>query len=135
MPMAMAIEVKPKSEIRFGWGLMYDYYGQMLHGLDRYNVMIGLKLPDFRIDEVDVPQKLDPDYCDRFPAGPKRILKKVCNNVWPSYMQTMEKLKTYRNQIDNILEKELPAILPGFKSSDLAENRNQMQGPKWRWVH
>ena len=27
-------EIEPKSEIRFGWGMSFEYDGQMLHGLN-----------------------------------------------------------------------------------------------------
>ena len=27
-------EIEPKSEIRFGWGMSFEYHGQMLHGLN-----------------------------------------------------------------------------------------------------
>ena len=27
-------EIEPKSEIRFGWGMSFEYHGQMLYGLN-----------------------------------------------------------------------------------------------------
>ena len=35
-------EIEPKSEIRFGWGISFEYHGQMLHGLNRYYLMVGI---------------------------------------------------------------------------------------------
>ena len=29
-------EIKPESELRFGYGMSFQYHGQMLHGLNRY---------------------------------------------------------------------------------------------------
>ena len=40
---------KPESEIRFGWGLSYNYIGQMHHNLNKYDVVVGLEIPDFRV--------------------------------------------------------------------------------------
>ena len=40
---------KPESEIRFGWGLSYNYIGQMHHNLNKYDVIVGLEIPDFRV--------------------------------------------------------------------------------------
>ena len=40
---------KPESEIRFGWGLAYNYIGQMHHNLNKYDVIVGLEIPDFRV--------------------------------------------------------------------------------------
>ena len=39
---------KPQSEIRFGWGISYNYIGQLQHNLDKYDVVVGLEIPDFR---------------------------------------------------------------------------------------
>ena len=30
-------ELKTESEIRFGYGMSFEYHGQMVHGLDIYN--------------------------------------------------------------------------------------------------
>ena len=40
---------KPESEIRFGWGLSYNYIGQLHHNLNKYDVIVGLEIPDFRV--------------------------------------------------------------------------------------
>ena len=31
---------KPESEIRFGWGISYNYIGQMHHNLNKYDVVV-----------------------------------------------------------------------------------------------
>ena len=44
---------KPKSQIRFGYGLKFGYKGAALHGLNRYNLMVGLEIPDIRLAQLD----------------------------------------------------------------------------------
>ena len=39
---------KPESEIRFGWGISYNYIAQLHHNLNKYDVVVGLETPDFR---------------------------------------------------------------------------------------
>ena len=39
---------KPESEIRFGWGMSYNYIGQLQHNLNKYDLIVGLEIPDFR---------------------------------------------------------------------------------------
>ena len=39
---------KPESEIRFGWEISYNYIGQLHHNLNKYDVVVGLEIPDFR---------------------------------------------------------------------------------------
>ena len=34
-----------KSKIRFGCGLIYEYRGQSLHGLNKYNLLVGFDIP------------------------------------------------------------------------------------------
>ena len=36
---------KPESEIRFGWGISYNYIGQMHHNLNKYDVVVGFEIP------------------------------------------------------------------------------------------
>ena len=42
-------DIEPKSEIRFGWGISFEYHGQMLHGLNRYYLMVGIHIPELRM--------------------------------------------------------------------------------------
>ena len=48
-------EIKPESELRFGYGMSFQYHGQLLHGLNRYNLLVGLEIPDLRIPEYYTP--------------------------------------------------------------------------------
>ena len=54
---------KPESEIRFGWGMSYQYIGQMHHNLNKYDVVVGLEIPDFRVIPYYQPFSRDPNYC------------------------------------------------------------------------
>ena len=51
---------KPQSEIRFVWGLPYNYIGQVQHNLDKYDVVVGLEIPDFRTVSCYQPFTTDP---------------------------------------------------------------------------
>ena len=33
-------EIKPESQLRFGYGMSFQYHGQMLHGLNHYNLLV-----------------------------------------------------------------------------------------------
>ena len=37
----------PKSEIRFGYGLLYEHRGQLLHGFNKYHFLVGVEMPKF----------------------------------------------------------------------------------------
>ena len=51
---------KPESEIRFGWGMSYNYIGQLHHNLSKYYVVVGLEIPDFRTVSYYTPFSTDP---------------------------------------------------------------------------
>ena len=36
-----------KSEIRFGYGFLYKHRGQLLHGLNKYHLLVGVEMPKF----------------------------------------------------------------------------------------
>ena len=76
--------LEPKSEIRFGYGMLFDYHGQVLHGLNRYHLMVGLKIPNFNIADyyVPLPEDKDFDFCGKFQGDESAtVLHITCKNV------------------------------------------------------
>ena len=56
--------LKPESEIRFGLGISYNYIEQMYLNLNKYNVVVGLEISDFRVKPYYQPFSRDPKYCN-----------------------------------------------------------------------
>ena len=109
---------KPQSEIRFGWGLSYNYIGQLQHNLDKYDVVVGLEIPDFRKVSYCTPFSNDPNYCDRWYDAfdhNNEILYETCLKVWPAYLATVIKLDSAKERIIHIMENEIPAVVPNYK--------------------
>ena len=103
---------KPESEIRFCWELSYNYIGQMHHNLNKYDVVVGLEIPDFRV----IPFSRDPKYCHKWNTGIKtKLLFETCQKIWPAYIGTIAKLDDSQERIRHIMEKEIPAVVPDFK--------------------
>ena len=44
-----------KSEIRFGYGLLYEHRGQLLHGLNKYHLLVGVEMPKFTFCSILIP--------------------------------------------------------------------------------
>ena len=109
---------KPESEIRFGWGISYNYIGQLHHNLNKYDVVVGLEIPDFRTVTYYAPISTDPQYCrkwyDEFNTNTK-VLYETCTQVWPAYLATINKLEHSKERIKHIMEKEIPAVVPNFR--------------------
>ena len=107
---------KPESEIRFGWGISYNYIGQMHHNLKKYDVVVGLKIPDFRVIPYYQPFSRDPKYCNKWNTGIRtKLLFDTCQKIWPAYIGTISKLDNSQERIKHIMEKEIPAVVPDFK--------------------
>ena len=97
---------KPESEIIFGWGLSYNYIAQLHHNLDKCDVVVGLKISDFRTDSYYKPFSTDPYYCRKWDNDLNRILYDTCSKVWPAYLATITKLNHAKDKINHIMEKE-----------------------------
>ena len=113
---------KPQSELRFGWGLSYNYIGQVQHNLDKYDVVVGLEIPDFRTVSYYTPFTTDPNYCDQWYDAfntNNEILYETCLKVWPAYLATVTKLDHARERIAHVMEKEIPAVIPNYKLKPL----------------
>ena len=115
------IEVTPQSTINYGYGLMYDYSGQVLHGLNRYNLIVGLDIPDLRHPEgIDLIGNVHKgDMCEVFRGTPHTVTLRTCEKAWLAYLGFIERMKESQAKLDHIYEKQLPAIIPGFKTEDL----------------
>ena len=118
-PLIVGKLLEPKSEIRFGWGMLFDYHGQVLHGLNRYHLMIGLEIPDLRNYDYYTPLEYDPYYCEKYKTNKTQVLYATCTNTWPAYLEAIDKMNLYRSHVHDVLEKQLPAIIPGFKIEDV----------------
>ena len=40
-----------KSKIRSGYGLLYEHRGQLLHGLNKYQLLVGVEMPKFTFNQ------------------------------------------------------------------------------------
>ena len=109
---------KPESEIRFGWGISYNYIGQLHHNLNKYDVVVGWEIPDFRTVTYYTPISTDPQYCkkwyDEFVDNTK-VSYETCAQVWSAYLATINKLEHSKERIRLIMEKEIPAVVPNFR--------------------
>ena len=113
---------KPKSQIRFGYGLKFGFRGAALHGLNRYNVVVGIDIPDIRIAQFFKPRVPDQEYCERYNHPQYTNLYKVCGRTWPSHIESIRSIERYQVEMEEILYGDLPAVLPGFQVRDLGPN-------------
>ena len=72
------IELEKKSVIKFGWGMMFEYYGQMLHGLNKYNLIVGIKIPQIEDLKLEIPHLLRNSLCHTLKKDDKLPLFQTC---------------------------------------------------------
>ena len=111
---------KPESEIRFGWGISFNFIGQLHHNLNKYDVFVRLEIPDFRIVTYYTPISTDPQYCKKWYDGMisvtnTKVLYETCTQVLPAYLATITKLDNSKERIKLIMEKEIPAVVLNFR--------------------
>ena len=100
-----------KSEIRFGYGLLYEHRGQLLHGLNKYHLLVGVEMPKFTFTQYpcQLEQHLN---CGHFIN--MRILYNVCCSLVPLCINYRTKELQYQHEISQILESDLATIMPTF---------------------
>ena len=125
-------EIKPESELRFGYGMSFQYHGQMLHGLNRYNLLVGLEIPDFRIPNYYTPAQDMYGYelCEENNKPETQVWYKTCTNVWPTVQTAIRKVHDLRYEISQIYEEEFPAIIPNYKVGPIKEPQQKNKFPQ-----
>ena len=74
-----------ESEIRMGYGILYQAYGKLLHGLNKFHLVVGLELHKFKF-HLDRPIIHFNDYqehCKNLAAVDFILV--LCIEVWPLY--------------------------------------------------
>ena len=119
------------SDIRYTFGIMYDYRGKLMHGLNRYHLMVGLQIPEFNFGPITKAEEVrDKMGCEQNSlVGNKtiqynqHITKTICREIWSVFHENRLKEIEYQAQIKTIIEEDLPAILPNYKSSGGRQKR------------
>ena len=109
------IELEKKSVIKFGWGMMFDYYGQMLHGLNKYNLIVGMKLPQIEELNLEIPYLFRPTVCNSLkPDAVLPVFQPVCKAAVETQSNMRQRLVTLKIEIEDLLTKKIPFILRRF---------------------
>ena len=110
-------ENKPESELRFGYGMSFQYHGQMLHGLNHYNLLIGLEIPDLRIPNYYTPAEtmFQGQFCESNNKPESKVWYTTCNQT------AIRKVHDLRYEIDQIYEEDFPAIIPNYEVDPVRE--------------
>ena len=103
-----------KSEIRFGYGLLYEHRGQLLQGLNKYHLLVGVEMPKFNFTQnsYQLEQHLNSGQFINM-----TILHNVYYSLVPLCINYKTKEQQYQREINQILESDLPAIMPTFNKS------------------
>ena len=110
-----------KDELRPGYGLKFNHIGKLVQGLNRYDLVIGIELPERWNDLKQVGHLLPQSYstfCEKLLND--TVTKKVCYQLLPMIESYRYHERLYQNRISQKLEYDLVAILPD------ADGRNHL---------
>ena len=102
-----------KSEIRFGYDLLYEHRGQLLHGLNKYHLLVGVEMPKFTFTHYSYQLEQNLNYGQFINMT---VVHNVCYSLVPLCINYRTKELQYQNEISQILESDLPAIMPTFNT-------------------
>ena len=131
-----ANRLERKSTIKYGWGMMFDYYGEMLHGLNKYNMMIGVNVPNFEELNLKIPDMIDTNICSHFSrtlptdrASVKVItaLRPVCEKAMESHHMMKLRIQEVKREIKELIQDRMPYILRKFNHVTLDEDKDRVQ--------
>ena len=125
------IQLEKKSVIKFGWGMMFDYYGQMLHGLNKYNLIVGVKVPTVSDLNLQIPYMLQPSVCKAFPKSTaykyvtwytvsekNSIARPICESAVETQGQMKVRLERVKEDIHSLLNEKIPFVLRKFEQEE-----------------
>ena len=109
------VDLEKKSVIKVGWGMMFDYYGQMLHGLNKYNLIVGVRVPGMEELKLEIPYLLQSSVCNRMKDDDSlSIFKPVCQSAVQTQVDMRQRLKEVRSEIQSLIDERIPYILRRF---------------------
>ena len=112
-------EPEPKTELREGYGLLYQYLGGLYHGLNKYWLIIGFKIPKlYYRSHLDL---INPEFCKEATnlARGTHLIGWSCQETWNVVMRNKERTELLQQELDHLIGYELPAVIPGFNPGDV----------------
>ena len=77
--MTTGVKTHKESIIKYGWGTMFDYSGEMLHGLNKYNLIVGIEIPRIDGRELKEIPFVHEHFCNQFEK--KDVSKGLCDDM------------------------------------------------------
>ena len=76
----------------------------MLHGLNHYNLLVGLEIPDLRIPDYYTPAQdmYSYQFYEENKKPETQVWYKTCTNVWPAVQTAIRKVHDLRYEITQI---------------------------------
>ena len=110
-----SLNPKNESKINMGYGILYDYWGRLLHNLDIQELVVSVKLPTFNISATSrLDQFVDlKSHCSTVNENLTDLID-ICYYVWPLFQHYRELEEYYVYQIDKKLRGDVARMLPGY---------------------
>lgn len=112
-------EIQARNELREGYGILFNYQGELYHGLNPYWLVLGYELPKLYY-KTDT-QWLDMDLCEQVNKmnGTNVLFEMTCKEMWGQVMRNAERGLALQQELDYLVGSELPSVIPSFNPGDV----------------
>ena len=114
----------PNSKLRPGYGVNFQYRGQILNGLNRYWITTGLLIPS--VDWTGMDKLYEGLRCNSTTAKYREVTQRAnvilldrCKSLDKRVEAAMEDERVLRERIRTMLEVEIPALVPRFMDQNI----------------
>ena len=107
--------------------MMFDYYGQMLHELNKYNLIVGVEMPTMKELKFEIPYMLQPSTCQtlagrykaRVVAGKRpvytpSVTRLICDSAVETQGHLQSRLERVKADIHTVLTEQILYVLRRF---------------------
>ena len=110
--------LKSESELREGYGILFQFLGELLHGLNKYWLILGYRMPKIYY-KTDL-HLIRSDFCDGISKEEQYTrLRTSCTRMWSKVLRNKDRTLMLQQELDHLVGSELPAVLPGFDPGDV----------------
>ena len=110
-----AQETLPTSVIKPGYGILYQADGILLHSLNKFNLIVGIKMPTIKFNTHRSIHYYDnwKDHCDKLNFNNGIYI--ICMEIWPMYQSFKNQEIRYQQIIQQLMCKDLKTMIPSYE--------------------
>ena len=102
----------------------------MLHGLNKYNLIVGVRVPQMEKLKLDIPYLLQSSVCNRLKDDDSiLVFKAVCQSAVKTQSDMRHRLEEVKGEIQSLIVERIPYILRRFRQEPMATTTQKPTTP------